>query len=839
MPGLNRPKLARVIPWPNFNTVAKLLNQKTYVIAVVILGCLTLIAAVPQWAPQDSLRLAVFLLIAAIGSAMKVTLPGVRGTMSVVFLFVLIGIAELSLPEVMLVGIVSVIVQCVWHTKSHPRLIQVLFNVAAMCVAITSSEAVYHSSFLRAVGMGPVLLMAAAASTQFIANAFPVACIIALSERKSLSKIWKECYFWTFPYYLVGAALAGAFSAVSHRLGWQVAVIGFPVAYVIYRSYRLYLGRLEHEKRHSEEIAGLHLRTIEALALAIDAKDATTHEHLRRVQTYAVEIGKELGLGEAELNALRAAAVLHDIGKLAVPEHIISKPGKLTLEEFEKMKIHPVVGAEILEQVEFPYPVVPIVRAHHEKWDGSGYPYGLKGEQIPLGARILAAVDCLDALASDRQYRRALPLDEAMAFVAREANRSFDPKVIEILQRRYEKLEGMSRAVPWRRTKLSTGVRVQNGREPDAGFETSSPQEKDVDFLSSIAAATHEAQALFELSQTLGNSLSLNETLSVFAMRLKRIVPHDAIAIYLARDEELVPEYVNGDDFRLFSSLRIPVGQGLSGWVAHNSKAILNGNPSVEPGYLNDPTKFSTLRSALAVPLEGVNGTIGVLTLYHGGKDAFSKDHLRVVLALTSKVALSIENAVKYQQAESSATTDFLTGLPNARSLFLHLDSEISRCKRGNGRLAVIVCDLDGFKQVNDRFGHLTGNRVLQMVATGLRQCSREYDFVARMGGDEFVLVVPELRPETIQVKIQQISQMVRAIGREVCHDDLLDLSLGEAYYAADGLQAEDLLAEADRRMYVMKQRDKAPPIARLGLALRGTSERTRSEETEEKALAN
>jgi len=268
-----------------------------------------------------------------------------------------------------------------------------------MCVAITITEVVYHSSTLRHLGLGPVLLMAAAASAQFIANAFPVACIIALSEAKSLRKIWKECYFWTFPYYLVGAALAGGFSAVSHRLGWQIAILGFPVAYVIYRSYRLYLGRLEHEKNHSEQMAGLHLRTIEALALAIDAKDATTHEHLRRVQTYAVEIGKELGLSEAELDALRAAAVLHDIGKLAVPEHIISKPGKLTLEEFEKMKIHPVVGAEILEQVEFPYPVVPIVRAHHEKWDGSGYPHGLKGEQIPLGARILAAVDCLDALA--------------------------------------------------------------------------------------------------------------------------------------------------------------------------------------------------------------------------------------------------------------------------------------------------------------------------------------------------------------------------------------------------------------------------------------------------------
>src|SRR5205807_5432358 len=128
-----------------------------------------------------------------------------------------------------------------------------------------------------------------------------------------------------------------------------------------------------------------------------------------------------------EIKALQAASILHDIGKLAVPDYIISKPGKLTPEEFEKMKVHTIVGSAILEQVAFPYSVAPIVRSHHEKWDGSGYPDGLKEEQIPIGARILSAVDCLDALASYRQYRRALPLDEAMEHVVSLAGRSFDP----------------------------------------------------------------------------------------------------------------------------------------------------------------------------------------------------------------------------------------------------------------------------------------------------------------------------------------------------------------------------------------------------------------------------
>src|SRR5437773_8869944 len=209
-------------------------------------------------------------------------------------------------------------------------------------------------------------------------------------------------------------------------------------------------------------------------------------------------------------------------------------------------------------------------------------------------------------------------------------------------------------------------------------------------------------------------------------MRLKRIVPHDAIAIYLVKDEVLTPEYVQGDELHRFSSARIPVGEGLSGWVAQNNKPILNGNPSVESAYLTDGAKPSDLRSALAVPLVGIQGVIGVLALYQAAKDAFSNDHLRMLMALSSKLALSVENAVKYQTAESSATTDYLTGLPNARSLFLQLDREVARCKRDNSSLTVMVCDMDGFKQINDRFGHLEGNRVLRLFADVLKQTCRE-----------------------------------------------------------------------------------------------------------------
>jgi diguanylate cyclase (GGDEF)-like protein len=474
------------------------------------------------------------------------------------------------------------------------------------------------------------------------------------------------------------------------------------------------------------------------------------------------------------------------------------------------MKIHPIIGAEILEQVEFPYPVVPIVSAHHEKWDGSGYPNGLKGESIPIGARILAAVDCLDALASDRQYRRALPLDEAMARVVDEAGKSFDPRVVEVLQRRYVELEKLARSQPVKApAKLSTDVKVERGLAPAAGFaeaETASqPAEQRRDYLASIAAARQEAQMLFELSHDLGTSLSVDDTLSMLSVRLKRLVPYDSMAVYLKHDNLLTPAYVSGDNFRLFSSLRIPLGEGLSGWVAQNSKPILNGNPSVEPGYLNDPTKYSTLRSALAVPLEGVSGVVAVLALYRTHQDAFTKDHLRILLAISSKLGFTIENALKYRLAEDSATTDYLTGLPNARSLFLHLDREIARCKRSKLPLAVFVSDLNGFKQVNDRFGHFQGNKLLQMFAEALKGSCREYDYAARMGGDEFVLIAPGLTPDAAAEMAQRLEAIIAEVGKAACGEGLVSVSIGQAFYPADGTNAEHLLAEADRRMYAVK----------------------------------
>jgi diguanylate cyclase (GGDEF)-like protein/putative nucleotidyltransferase with HDIG domain len=814
------------------------IRARLFIGATAALGIWALADALWHWQSVDLSRFVCYLLVAVLASSLKIQLPGIDGTMSVNFLFILLGVLELNLPETLVLGCTATLAQCLLGTRQKLVPIKIVFNVFSMMAnAIVLSYFAYHD-LQRVLGAGTLPLLLITALVFFLANTIPVAVIISVTEGKPAHKVWGECHFWSFPFYMVGAAVVFAVGFLSKHVGWQTSLLPLSLVYWVYRSYHLYLAKLaaekrhvEIEKRHAEDVAALHLRTIESLALAIEAKDHTSHQHLQRVRVFTVEVAKELGFSESEIEALRAAALLHDIGKLAIPEHIINKPGRLTPEEFEKMKIHTLVGAEILQRVAFPYPVAPIVRSHHEHWDGTGYPDGLKGEQIPAGARVLAAVDCLDALSSHRQYRNAMSLDAAMEKVASLSGTEFEPKVVDVLKRRYRDLEVMTQSdseltpvitpAIGDEASPSTDVPLEARMEPAAGFEQAAPiaaPANEADFLSSIASARQEAQTMFELSQDLGNSLSLGETLSVLSIRLRKMVPYDSMAVFLLKDGRLVPELVSGDNFRLLSSLTIGLGEGLCGWVAEKRKPIINGNPEAESGYVSDPSKFTTLRSILAVPLEGLNGVVGVLAMYGADRDAFSADHLRILLAVSSKIALSVENALKYQQAEDSATTDYLTGLPNARSVFVHLSRELARCRRTGTSLAVMVCDLDNFKQINDLYGHLEGDNLLKELAGHLKEICRGYDYVARMGGDEFVIVAPGLGPEASCEKASRLNRLVVETGRKIAGRDLVGMSVGTAFCPQDGFDVERLLAEADRRMYSMKQVHHSEPGRDAGL---------------------
>jgi diguanylate cyclase (GGDEF)-like protein/putative nucleotidyltransferase with HDIG domain len=559
-------------------------------------------------------------------------------------------------------------------------------------------------------------------------------------------------------------------------------------------------------------MASLHLRTIEALATAIEAKDECTGDHLRRVQVYSLELAKHLGLSSDEVHALQAASILHDIGKLAVPDYIISKPGKLTPDEFDKMKVHTVVGAEILEQVAFPYPVAPIVRSHHEKWDGSGYPDGLKAEDIPIGARILSAVDCLDALASDRQYRRALPLDEAMNYVAGLSGRSFDPQVVEILKANYREFEQLAQSTPLRNHRLSKDLIVSRGEAPDAGFEKSASAAAGASgktlAVDSIASARQEMHAIVELSLDLSKSLRMEDILSILAERLKQLVPYDCLAIYVRERSVLKARYTSGLSSQIFASLEIPVGQGLSGWVVENGKAIVNGNPAVEPGYAEAAGQLGVMCSALSIPFGDVDQLSGALTLYRSEKDAYSADHLRVLLAIKGEIAKAVDGAIRFQKTQPYGTgLDELTGLPAKFALFAQLQDEFAGQRKP---VTVLLADIDEFRRVNEAYGRNIGDQLLKLVSGILRDNSRTVDYVARVGGDEFVLLLAAARPEDLAGKIEALDRLVRNACRGLCGEESSGLAVGVACFPENGADAESLMAFAAQALAGAKEARRA-----------------------------
>jgi diguanylate cyclase (GGDEF)-like protein len=302
----------------------------------------------------------------------------------------------------------------------------------------------------------------------------------------------------------------------------------------------------------------------------------------------------------------------------------------------------------------------------------------------------------------------------------------------------------------------------------------------------------------------------MDDTLSMLAHRLRRTVPHHSMALWVRRGDVLIPAFTQGDESRLFAALEIPMGQGLSGWVAENLKPIVNGNPSVESSYQGDASRISALRSAMAVPLEGLNGMTGVLTLYHADRDAFSKQNLRLLQAVSAKIAMSLEGTADPGKTAVAPKEEFAKGVLNAGELFQRLDGDLWRARQDNAPLTLVVMNVEGSQQIDARFGQIEGARALREFALGVKSLCREYDTVANMGGDEFVVLLYGVRPEETISRLAQFRSLLADLCRERYAKDLLTLSMGTASYPSDGEDQEALLAQADRRMYSEKREQQA-----------------------------
>jgi diguanylate cyclase (GGDEF)-like protein/putative nucleotidyltransferase with HDIG domain len=594
------------------------------------------------------------------------------------------------------------------------------------------------------------------------------------------------------------------------RGGYWIAALAAVSLYLAYRAYTLFVARLEHQQRYVQEMADLHLATIEALALAIDAKDQVGQRHVRRMQVYAEGIARALGMAENDIQGVKTASLLHDIGKLAVPEHILSKPGPLTQEEFQKIRIHPQVGAEIIGSVPFPYPVAPLILSHHERWDGNGYPYGLAGDAIPPGARILAVVDYFDALITDRPFQRPVAAAAALDLLKLERGKALDADIVDTFLRVYPALAAKAEAGEDRPIRARSIDAPQSATTP--AYATGAPAAHPNVF-HDIALAHREIHSLYEIAQAMGSSLGVADTMALISSKLSNLVPFSCCALFLLVDDAgtMRCQYASGVDADLLQQLTVRDGQGLTGWVARNKRPLINARPAADLEASGEGGKQTVLESTLMCPLVFNDRFIGTLAVYHTEPSIYTDDHRRLLDRISEQAAAVIHHSLVFEQTQDDSLRDPLTGLPNTRYMFLHLTRELARAERLHSEVSIIVMDLDDFKDINDTHGHHVGDRALRDVAIALQSAIRPYDICVRYAGDEFVVVLSACGAEEAERKRLDLQKAIDEVRFEVRPGRTLPLAIsaGAAVFPHDGQAYEAVLAAADGRMYQDKTRRK------------------------------
>jgi putative nucleotidyltransferase with HDIG domain len=537
--------------------------------------------------------------------------------------------------------------------RGHSRE-RIAFNTAAPALAMWLAS---HAFFLFAKVpplaqtpapvaqiIGPLIILTA---TYFLFNSGLMALAIGFDTRQSALTIWHRHFLWLSLSYLAAASVAFCLVVLIQQVSLAAAAMVLPLLIIFHLTLSSSFGRLEDARRHLGDMDHLYLSTVETLAMAIDAKDDVTHNHVRRVQAYAMGLAKELGVvDELMLKAIEAAALLHDTGKLAVPEHILNKPGKLTASEFEQMKLHVDVGADILSLVEFPYPVVPIVRCHHESWDGSGYPRGVSGEDIPIGARILSVVDCFDALTSDRPYRAAMTSGQAFDILRERSGKMYDPRVVEKFIAIQPSIAPDDAETSARQHVIQQIVRSGKTAAPSAASESPA---------AAPLVVPDDVLAFVSLSRLASGEHTVADVLALASTLLRDTAAPSTAAWYLhdAATDALVVAHASGPAAEAFRGLSMAVGSRLSGWVAAHRQPIVNSDPGLDLG--TAAAVSPALLSCLSVPLVTGESLVGVLSLYSSQPKAFTDDQGRLVQMIAPHVANAVSRARRHEAAASDA----------------------------------------------------------------------------------------------------------------------------------------------------------------------------------------
>ncbi|HKV99082.1 MAG TPA: HD domain-containing phosphohydrolase [Vicinamibacterales bacterium] len=609
-------------------------KTRLYVLCVASAGALVISLSVSQVIHQPYQWHVQWLSLVAltVGSGLlPVTLPSINISISISETFVVAGTLLFGAAGgTVLVLLDALFISLRLFFTRRLRWEQIVFNLAASPLAlwIAAQSAQIPPLFQTDQKLEGLFLLKLClfVGIYFLLNSWLLAGAIALQQRVKPYSIWSKYFKDLLVNYGAGGSLGAVLIYNTRTVDPVFVAIIFPLLFVLFLTYQWSNNRVESERQKNAELNRVFLSTVEALALAIDAKDQVTHGHIRRVQRYTMALASFLGVeDQKQIDALRAAALLHDTGKLAVPEYILNKPGPLTASEFERMKLHASVGADILKSIDFPYPVEPIVRHHHENWDGTGYPEGLKGSEIPLGARILSVVDCYDALTSDRPYRPRYSREYSEQVLRERRGVMYDPWVVDGFLAIIDGLE---------RTEPSEFGRGDAASSPRPGL---APAQLEV-----ISATTAEDREFNELRRELPKAGSLRSSCDVLFRHLRRVVPAATLTLYMPKHEtnELVPVACIGVGTSAIEDLKIPIGDRISGWAAAHKQVVVNSNAALELGPV--ARTFSVpLRYALAVPIfSGSTPPIGVLTAY--GSEPFNQDHRRILESAATLFASAV-----------------------------------------------------------------------------------------------------------------------------------------------------------------------------------------------------
>jgi len=767
---------------------------RAYVAAVVLAGAVVVAFSLTQHPTGELATFVGLLVMSVLTSAIKVPVPmAVRGS-SVSFSYVatFASLLVLGTWPTVLISAVTGWSQCTFRARPRNPVHQTLFSMATLALS-AAIAGVAHQLVLSPIAppwWTQIGAAATAASAYFVINTSLVSLALSMTSQESALPAWRKNFLWSAPSYYVGACLAGVIVELAqHGLQWWVVVFWLPV-YLTYRSFRTYSDRIADEQRQVRELVDVQLATIEALALAIEAKDRTPRDHLRRMQVYSEGLARVTGLTEPEIQGVTTAAILHDIGNLAVPEHILSKAGGLSEEEYSRLKIHPRVGAEIIRSVPFPYPVASLILSHHERWDGRGYPAGLKGHDIPAGARILAVADCFTAMLSGRPHRPGRTYAEAIATLRENGGSALDPDMVE---RFIEILPDVE-------------YQLHSGRSLTGVSPTTAKTAETDRALTDIAGTHREEQMLLEVSQGLSATLRVSDALALVSTSMVECVPLVSCALFLFDEESqlFLCRHATGtqqDEIRAIVAAQV---ESLAEMLPLQPiQARVSGAPGTR------------IQSVLVSPLQVEDQTIGALAFYHSDRDAFTPDHRRLLRLVAAQAAAVVANAVVFERTQAQSLTDALTGLPNRRYLDRQFGQELARAQRQREHLSLLVLDMDRFKQINDMFGHPAGDRALKEVAHVLRSSLRVYDVCARLAGDEFVVVLGDCDPVQAERRRQELQSAIATLPFEPAPGlaAQLGVSIGGASFPEDSQTVDEMMAIADRRMYADKANRHSTPV--------------------------